>query len=139
MTTSTNPPTDHQQTTQHQHHTHNPHHHHHHHHKHTTDGSADIDTDRANRRKLKKLRKRVKKGLLSLADTEACKKYGMVVRAEADWGPELLEGKRPHLMPEDLRKAILHVLTGGGHVQCPDWLKLMVCVRKCIYRYLRLF
>ena len=48
----------------------------------------------------------------------------MVVRAEADWGTEITEGKRVCLGAGDLRRGILHVLTAGSHCPCPSWLRL---------------
>ena len=63
---------------------------------------------------------------MSRAQAEECAKHGLVVKAEVDWGPELLEGKRGSLGPADLRQAILHIATGGSAARCPSWLRLVV-------------
>ena len=81
--------------------------------------------DKVTRRKLKKLRKKLRSGQLSLHDTEECKKLGMVVRAEVDWSEEIKDGRRPCLGPGDLRRAIVHILTAGVHASCPSWLRLV--------------
>lgn len=65
-------------------------------------------------------------GQVSRAQAEECAKHGLVVKADADWGPEMLEGRRGSLGPADLRQAILHIVTGGQAARCPSWLWLVV-------------
>lgn len=67
---------------------------------------------------------------MSRAQAEECAKHGLVVKAEADWGPEMLDGKRGALAPADLRQAILHVVTAGSNARCPSWLRLVVRGRR---------
>lgn len=63
---------------------------------------------------------------MSRAQAEECARHGLVVKADADWGPELLDGRKGALGPAELRHAILHVATGGQAARCPSWLRLVV-------------
>ena len=60
----------------------------------------------------------------TLEQSLECQKYGIIVKAEVEWGEEIVQGKRPVLGMGDLREMILHLLTGTTNK--PTWLKAAV-------------
>jgi hypothetical protein len=53
-----------------------------------------------------------------------CEQFGITIKAEVDWGEEVLNGKRAKLGSADIREVIMHLLTGNA--SRPNWLKVVV-------------